>query len=65
MDGYDLQVLVMKKEATETSAETIDGLVIFNQESNAVRIPNGNYAVKVVIQHISSIDINQRIELFD
>lgn len=65
LDGYDIHVLVLVKELEEVKPQNIDGLVIFNQESTAVRLPNGNYAIKTVIQHISTVDINQRTELFD
>ena len=58
LDGYDIHVLVLVKELEEVKPQNIDGLVIFNQESTAVRLPNGNYAIKTVIQHISTVDIN-------
>ena len=57
LDGFDLQVLVLKTSDTEVSPASIDGLVIFNQDSSAVRLPNGNYAVKIVIHHISAINV--------
>jgi len=66
MDGFDLHILVLKDptQASNDDDNQVKGLVIFNQESQSAKLPNGKTAIKVVIHHISAVQqINREVIL--
>jgi len=66
MDGFDLHILVLKDptQASNDDDKQVKGLVIFNQESQSAKLPNGKTAIKVVIHHISAVQqINREVIL--
>lgn len=58
MDGLDLHILVLKdtQDIQLDNDAHIRGLVIFNQESQSAKMPNGRAAVKILLHHVSTID---------
>lgn len=65
LDGFDLHVIALVLSGEKPAADTIHGLAIFNSESNAFKTNNGTSSLKVVLQHISSVNLNHRAKLFD
>ena len=67
MDGLDLHLLVLKEAEQKSGADQneIKGLVIFNQESLSSKLPNGRYAVKIILHHISVVNIADRETILD
>ena len=63
--GFDLQVLALVSEGHEPTAETIFGLVIFNEEASAIKTAAGTSSLKVILHHVSCLQIEQREKLFD
>lgn len=65
-DGYDLSVMVLAPTSKDSfDANTIGGLVIFNQDSAPIKSAAGANMSKIVLQHISSIQISRRENLID
>jgi hypothetical protein len=67
MDGFDLHILVLKdpEETTIDNDSLVKGLVIFNQESQSTKLPNGKTAIKVVIHHFSAVEKINREVIFE
>jgi len=69
MDGLDLHILVLKEtEAVAKPSESdadIKGLVIFNQESLSAKLDNGRFAVKILLHHVSAIEMKERETILD
>ena len=69
MDGLDLHILVLKEtEAVAKPSECdadIKGLVIFNQESLSAKLDNGRFAVKILLHHVSAIEMKERETILD
>jgi len=69
MDGLDLHILVLKETETVTkpsdSDADIKGLVIFNQESLSAKLDNGRFAVKILLHHVSAIEMKERETILD
>lgn len=63
--GFDLQVLALVQEGQEPTADTIFGLVIFNEEASAIKTAAGTSSLKVILHHVSCLQIEQREKLFD
>lgn len=51
-------------DLSKNDASSIQGLVIFNQESNSAKI-NGKPSSKVVLHHISTVNKENREFIFD
>ena len=66
LDGFDLHVLVLKNmtDLSKHDVNSIQGLVIFNQESNSAKL-QGNLSKKVILKHISAIKKTDTEVLFD
>jgi len=69
MDGLDLHILVLKEteavtKPTDSDAD-IKGLVIFNQESLSAKLDNGRFAVKILLHHVSAIEMKERETILD
>ena len=66
LEGYDLHILVMKNmtDLSKNDASSIQGLVIFNQESNTAKV-NGIPSSKVILHHISTVNLDNREQIFD
>lgn len=66
LEGYDLHILVMKNmtDLSKNDASSIQGLVIFNQESNAAKL-NGKPSSKIILHHISTVKRENREFIFD
>ena len=66
LNGYDLHILVMKHltDLSKNDASSIQGLVIFNQESNTSKV-NGKPSSKIILHHISTVKKENRDFIFD
>jgi hypothetical protein len=66
LDGYDLHILVMKHltDLTKNDSDSIQGLVIFNQETNTNKV-NGKPTSKVMLHHISTVKKENQEFIFD
>lgn len=66
LDGYDLTVMVLAPSSQESfNAKTIGGLVIFNQDSAPIKSQTGANMSKIVLHHVSTINISRRESLMD
>lgn len=66
LEGSDLHILVMKNltDLTKNDPSSIQGLVIFNVDSNSHKI-NGKTQQKVILHHISTVKKENREFIFD
>jgi len=66
LEGSDLHILVMKHmtDLSKNDANSIQGLVIFNMDTNSRQV-NGKGQSKVILHHISSVKLENRESIFD
>ena len=66
LEGFDLHILVMKhiNDLTKNDANSIQGLVIFNMDTNAHKV-SGKTQSKVILHHISTVKKEDRETIFD
>lgn len=66
LEGFDLHILVMKHitDLSKNDASSIQGLVIFNLETNSAKV-NGKPLSKVILHHISTVKKENREFIFD
>ena len=65
LNGYDLHVITLVDAGIKPDSQSINGLVIFNQTASAFKNEKGTSCMKVVLHHVSTIDIGQRNLIFE
>jgi len=55
LEGFDLHVMTLVDKGQEPSSDTINGLIIFNQDSHSFKALTGTSTLKINLHHVSSI----------
>ena len=55
LEGFDLHVMTIVDKGQDPTAENINGLIIFNQESNSFKALTGTSTLKINLHHVSSV----------